>query len=73
MTVAERQDVVNEIDPVIRDAVFEHPGKWVSMTRTEILAVTDSPEEAYEAAQERGVETPLLYLVPTGETGVYYY
>lgn len=46
------------------EELIKHPGKWVAMTRSRILAIRDTPAEAYAAGREAGVGVPILYQVP---------
>ena len=74
MTVAERPKTEeHQIAPELQEELIAHPGKWVAMTRTELLAIEDSPAKAYQAARKQGVETPILYFVPDNRERTYYY
>ncbi|MEX0631043.1 MAG: DUF5678 domain-containing protein [Chloroflexota bacterium] len=74
MTVAERPKTEEQqIAPELQEKLIAHPGKWAALTRTEILAIEDSPTKAYQAARKLGVETPILYLVPDNRERTYYY
>lgn len=72
MTVAER---TQEMTTEVREALKAYPGKWVALTTEPfaILAVVDTPSEAFAAAQRVGVEVPLLYRVPDEKSGAYYF
>jgi hypothetical protein len=59
-----------EIDPSLQRELHKHPGKWVAMTRHDLLAVGDTPEEALAAA---GIDSPILYRVPTPEEARTFY
>jgi hypothetical protein len=59
-----------EIDPSLQRELHKHPGKWVAMTRHELLSVEDSPEKALANA---GIESPILYRVPTPEEARSFY
>jgi hypothetical protein len=76
MTIAERSDVEErlqfEIDPALQQRLFEHAGKWVALTRSEIIAIADTPSEAFHAAQEAGITDPILYRVPEDKDTVYF-
>jgi hypothetical protein len=73
MTVAEAEII--ELTPEVREALSAYPGKWVALNPAPvaILAVEDTPAEAFQAAQRAGVETPLLYQVPDSTLRAYYY
>ena len=66
MAVDERpaDDLVYEIEPSVQEELIKHPGKWVAMRRSRILAIRDTPAEAYAAGREAGVGVPILYQVP---------
>jgi hypothetical protein len=63
----------DEIEPAVQEELLAYPGKWVALTRSEVLAVSDSASEAYERARQLGVDTPIMYLVPEGGDRSYYY
>lgn len=66
MAVDERRTdhLVYEIEPSVQEELIKHPGKWVAMTRSRILAIRDTPAEAFAAGREAGVGVPILYQVP---------
>ena len=72
MTVAERTE---QMTPELRDALSAHPGKWVALTTdpVAILAVADTPTEAFAAAQRAGVSIPWLYQVPDQKSGALFF
>lgn len=75
MAIAEReleQPLEHEIDPKLQEELLKHPGKWVAITRSELLAVADLAEDAYRVAREKGVELPILYRVPDAATAYFY-
>ena len=75
MVVDERppEDLIYEIEPGVQAELTKHPGKWAALTRTEILAIRDTSTEAYVAAVEAGVDSPILYLVPDTRSGYSYF
>lgn len=76
MTVAEReleQPLEHEIDPSIQTELLLHPGQWVALTRSEILAIGSSPVEVLEAARALGVESPILHRVPLDADTAYFF
>ena len=50
--------------PSVQEELNKHPGKWVAMTRSRILAIRDTSAEAYAAGRDAGDDVPILYLVP---------
>jgi hypothetical protein len=77
MVIEERtrdQDLVYEIEPAVQDqlATFR-PGQWVALTPSRVVAVGGSPSEVYEAARSQGIDAPIIYEVPSGESGAYYF
>ena len=62
----------HEIDPDVQEQLLTHPGKWVALTRSEILAVADDPVVAYKAAQAKGVSSPILYQVPEAGSSFFF-
>jgi hypothetical protein len=64
-TTAELEEPLEyELDPTLQNELLEHPGKWVTMTRREIIALGDSASEVLERARSRGYERPILHRVP---------
>lgn len=63
----------HEIDPEVQKRLQKHPGKWVAITRSEVLAVGDSPTEVYEKARAGGVENPIVLQVPNTQHAVYFF
>ena len=43
---------------------LKDPGKWAAMTSSEILAIRDTSTEAYRAAHDAGVDSPILNQIP---------
>ena len=75
MTVMERdleQPLEHEIDPKLQEELLKHPGKWVAITRSELLAVSEKAEDAYREAQGKGVAVPILYRVPDTATTYFF-
>jgi Family of unknown function (DUF5678) len=56
----------HELDPSLQDELLTHAGKWVAITRTQLVSVADTPDAAYQRALEAGVDEPILYHVPKG-------
>ena len=71
MAVDERRtdDLVYEIEPSVQEELIKHPGKWVAMTRSKVLAIRDAPAEAYAAGREAGVGLPISTRSPTSGRG----
>ena len=67
------EDLVHEIELSVQDELLKHPGKWAALTRTKIIAIRDTSTEAYLAAIEAGVGTPILYHVPDNRAGYSYF
>lgn len=59
-----RDEAVDVLEPTLQKKLLEYPGRWVAMTRADVLAVGDSLDEVSQAAAERGVSDPILYFVP---------
>lgn len=57
-----KDETVLSID--LQERLLAHRGKWVAMTKTDLLAVGDSPDEVLHKATELGVKRPILYRVP---------
>jgi Family of unknown function (DUF5678) len=73
MVVEERpRDSVYEIEPQVQEELLKHPGKWTALTRSAILAVADSPEEALAIARRKGDQSPILYRVPDRSTSFFF-
>jgi hypothetical protein len=60
----DREEAQNVLDPELQQQLLEYQGRWVAITRTELLGAGDAPEEALRLAAERGVAAPILYFVP---------
>jgi hypothetical protein len=56
----------HEIDPQLQEQLLQHPGKWAAITRTDLIALGESPAEVMELARAAGFEAPILYRVPKG-------
>ena len=59
------------IEPALQEELWQHAGRWAAITRSEILAIGDTPAEVYEAAVALGHKTPWLWYVP--KPGVSFY
>jgi len=67
------EEAHHEIAPELQELLLRHPGRWAAITRTTLIAVRDTPEEAYAAARQQGIEAPILYHVPDNRQRTYYY
>jgi hypothetical protein len=57
----------------LQERMLTHAGKWVAMTRTDLLAVGDTPDEVLHEAAEKGEKRPILYFVPPkGDTSMFF-
>lgn len=75
MVIAERdleQPLEHELDPQLQAELLKHPGKWVAMTRSRIIAIDKRADVAYRAARDEGVELPILYRVPEEGTSYFF-
>lgn len=54
----------HELDPALQKELLKFPGKWVAITRSDIVVIGDSPEEVMRDAREAGVEAAILHHVP---------
>lgn len=63
----------HEFDPELQKELLKHAGKWVAMTREQLLAVGDTAAEALAGAKERGVSMPILYHVPSDRDTFYFF
>jgi len=50
--------------PELQRELLAYSGKWVAMTRTELIAAGDTPDIALQEAEKRGFKRPILYFVP---------
>jgi hypothetical protein len=80
MTVAERPPVRPEeerlefeLDPALQDALRAHLGQWVAITRRELIAFGDDPNQVLADAQAQGVENPMIFRVPDDEAVAHYF
>lgn len=60
------------IEPALQEELLKHPGKWVAMTRTKLIAVGDSPKEVIDAAEALGVRDTILHCVPEPGVGWFF-
>lgn len=67
------EPLLYEIDLQVQAELRKHPGKWASLTRDRLIAVRETSIQAYEAAREAGIESPILYHVPDNRTGYSYF
>jgi Family of unknown function (DUF5678) len=67
------ETIAPEIALDLQNELIKHPGKWAAMTRTELIALADTAQEAYRLARQQGTETPILYHVPDSRSGYSYY
>lgn len=61
------------IDPSLQKELLGHPGKWVTITRSELIAVGDSPLEVLKAARAKGFDSPILHYVPEDSRTHYFF
>jgi hypothetical protein len=66
------EPVQYEIDPALQTLLLSHPGKWVAITRSEIIAIGDDPKRVIEKARAEGATAPILYRVPSESTTYWY-
>lgn len=67
------EHLVYQIEPEVQEELLRHPGKWVALTRSAVIAIKDTSTEAYDAAVAAGVDSPILYQVPDTRTGYSYF
>ncbi len=66
------EELVHEIEPAVQEELARHPGKWAVLTRAEVIAIRDTPADAYAAARDAGIASPILYHVPDLRAGYSY-
>jgi hypothetical protein len=59
-----RDQAERVLEPSLEHELLAHEGRWVAVTRSELVAVGDSADEVIRRASERGVEHPIVYFVP---------
>lgn len=64
--VKDRAERVLESD--VQEALHKYAGRWVVVTRDQIVSAGDTPQEAWAEAVERGVTEAALYRVPEKDT-----
>jgi hypothetical protein len=62
-----------ELDPQVQVELAAHPGKWVALTRSEVLAVGDSVAAVLKQAAARGYDSPILMRVPDADPAAFYF
>ena len=73
MTMIVDERPIYEIDPEVQDELVKHPGMWAVMTRTAVIAIRDTPGDAYAAARAAGIDDPILYQIPDTRAGYSYF
>jgi hypothetical protein len=76
MTIAEReleQPLEHEIDPALQRELLKHPGEWVAVTRSELIASSTEVAEVFRLAAERGVASPIVFQVPRDDGTAYFF
>ncbi len=68
-----REAAENVLEPSLQRDLLNHEGKWVAMTRAELIAVGDRPEEVLALARERGVANPIVYQVPRDGDSTFFF
>lgn len=63
----------HELDSELQDKLLKHPGRWVAITRSRLIAVGDSSFEVLQAARAQGFLSPILFLVPRDEKTAYFF
>lgn len=67
------QPLEHEIDPGIQEELLKHPGKWVAITRSRVLAVGDDVMTVLREARKLGVEEPIIFRVPNDDGAAYFF
>ena len=63
----------HEFDPELQRELLQHAGRWVATTRSELVAVGDSPREVHVAALAAGVDLPVIFRVRDDSGRAYFY
>jgi hypothetical protein len=70
MPVLER--VERELTKALQKELQNHPGKWVAMTRSKLIAVGDSMGEVQEKARSAGKPEATVYRVPESDRAYFF-
>ena len=62
----------HEIDPSLQRELHKYPGKWVAITRSELIAAGDDPAKVLAKARADGYSAPILYHVPQEGDSAYF-
>ena len=65
-----QEPLVHEIAPALEKELLNYPGKWVAVTRSELISFGDDLGIVLGEAHARGFESPIVWHVP--EPGVFY-
>lgn len=61
------------IDPDLQKQLLEHAGKWVAITRSELIAIGDTPIEALKRAREKFAGEVIVHHVPANDRTAYFF
>ena len=64
------EPITHEIAPALEKELLDYPGKWVAITRSELISFGDDLEDVLAEARARGFESPIIWHVP--EPGTFY-
>ena len=73
LVVEERVRDEYEIAPELQRELLKHPGEWVAITSTRLLATGKSAKQALKRARRKGVDTPIVYRVPEDNGTTYFF
>lgn len=73
MTTGDRRPATGRaITKTLQAQLRAYRGKWVAMTRNQLLASGNTVGGVLRAARRKGVEHPIVYKVPTEERTAYF-
>ena len=52
------------LDPDLQIEIQSYPGKWVALTRSELIAVGDTLVDVLREAHDKGHPTPIIHRAP---------
>ena len=77
MTVIDRpareERLQHELDPELQQELQKHPGEWVAITRTTLIAFGKDPAAVARKAREAGIDSPMMFRVPDPEAAAHYF
>lgn len=67
-----REEAIDVLEPRLQQELLQYEGRWVAITRSDLIAVGDSADEVIRRSADKGVADPIVHFVPRdGDVGMY--